>query len=59
MSGSRPHQQDRRQDMTINFHNLGRNLMAVLATVLIGTSFIAAATGPALVTPTTNSDIVA
>lgn len=45
--------------MTINFHNLGRNLMAVLATVLIGTSFIAAATGPALVTPTANSVIVA
>jgi len=45
--------------MSINFHNLGRNLMAVIATVLIGTSFIAAATGPALVTPTANSDIVA
>ncbi|WP_439544710.1 hypothetical protein [Sandarakinorhabdus sp.] len=41
------------------FHNLSRNLIAVLATVLIGTTFIAAATAPALVTPTTNSDIVA
>jgi hypothetical protein len=45
--------------MSINFHNLGRNLFALVATVLIGTSFIAAATGPALVTPATNSDIVA
>jgi hypothetical protein len=59
MSGTRRSNQPRRHEMTINFHNLGRNLMAVLATVLIGTSFIAAATGPALVTPTTNSDIVA
>ena len=45
--------------MTINFQNIGRNLFAVLATVLIGTSFIAAATAPGLVTASANSVIVA
>ena len=45
--------------MTINFHNFGRNIVALFAALLIGTTFVAAATGPAMVTPTTNSDIVA
>lgn len=45
--------------MTINFTHMGRSLMALVAAFLIGTSFIAAATGPALVTPAMNSDIVA
>jgi hypothetical protein len=45
--------------MTSLFNNFSRNLIAVVATVLIGTTFIAAATGPALVTPTANSVIVA
>ncbi|WP_310473718.1 hypothetical protein [Sandarakinorhabdus sp.] len=45
--------------MTTNFINFSRNMMAVMAALLIGTTFIAAATGPAMVTPTVNSDIVA
>ena len=45
--------------MITTFPNFGRNMMALLAAVLIGTSFVAAATGPAMVTPTINSDIVA
>ena len=45
--------------MTTNFHNFGRNLMALVAALLIGTGFIAAATGPAMVTTAANSDIVA
>ncbi|WP_372918397.1 hypothetical protein [Sandarakinorhabdus sp.] len=39
--------------------NFGRNTMALMAALLIGTAFVAAATGPAMVTPTVNSDIVA
>ena len=45
--------------MTTNFQNLGRNIVALFAALLIGTTFVAAATGPAMVTPTANSDIVA
>ena len=45
--------------MTSSFHNFGRSVVALFAALLIGTSFIAAATGPALVTPAVNSDIVA
>ncbi|WP_017668003.1 hypothetical protein [Sandarakinorhabdus sp. AAP62] len=45
--------------MTSNFFNFSRNMMAVMAALLIGTTFIAAATGPAMVTPAFNSDIVA
>jgi hypothetical protein len=45
--------------MTTNFANLGRTVTALFAALLIGTTFIAAATGPAMVTPTANSDIVA
>jgi hypothetical protein len=45
--------------MTTNFPNFGRNLIALLATVVIGFTFIGAATGPAMVTASANSDIVA
>jgi len=45
--------------MTMNVTNLGRTITALFAALLIGTTFIAAATGPAMVTPTANSDIVA
>ena len=45
--------------MTTNFTQIGRTVTALFAALLIGTTFIAAATGPAMVTPTANSDIVA
>jgi hypothetical protein len=45
--------------MTINFSQLGRTITALFAALLIGTTFVAAATGPAMVTPAANSDIVA
>jgi hypothetical protein len=60
MSGSPAAKQNsRRTKMITNFQNLGRNMVALMAALLIGTTFVAAATGPAMVTPTTNSDIVA
>ncbi|MFZ4382334.1 MAG: hypothetical protein ACOYO0_10280 [Sandarakinorhabdus sp.] len=45
--------------MTTLFENFSRNALALLATVVIGFTFIGAATGPAMVTPAANSDIVA
>jgi hypothetical protein len=45
--------------MTKMFHSFSHSLTAVIAALLIGTTFIAAATGPALMTATQNSDIVA
>ncbi|MBU6165399.1 MAG: hypothetical protein KGQ52_04625 [Alphaproteobacteria bacterium] len=45
--------------MTINFSQIGRTVTALFAALLIGSSFIVAATGPAMVTPAVNSDIVA
>ena len=45
--------------MTSFANDLSRNLVALMAALLIGTTFVAAATGPAMVTPTANSDIVA
>ncbi len=45
--------------MTNSFNNLGRNFVAVFAALLMGTTFIAAATAPSMVTPTANSVIVA
>ncbi len=45
--------------MTIDFSQLGRTITALFAALLIGTTFVAAATGPAMVTPAANSDIVA
>ncbi len=45
--------------MTTFNTNFSRNLVALVAALLIGTGFITAATGPAMVTPTSNSDIVA
>lgn len=45
--------------MTINFENIGRSMIALVAALLIGTTFVAAATGPAVVTAAPNSDIVA
>lgn len=35
------------------------NMVALIAALLVGTTFIAAVTGPAMVTPAVNSDIVA
>lgn len=43
----------------INFTSIRSNVMGLLAALLIGTTFLAAATGPALVTGTTDSVIVA
>lgn len=40
-------------------NSFGRNMLALFAALLVGTTFIAAATGPAMVTPAVNSDIVA
>jgi hypothetical protein len=45
--------------MITTFQTFGRNMVALMAALLIGTTFVAAATGPAMVTPTANSDIVA
>jgi hypothetical protein len=45
--------------MTTNFHNFGRTVLSLVAALLIGTTFVAAAAGPALVTPATNSVILA
>ncbi|MEI6486078.1 MAG: hypothetical protein WCO11_07400 [Sphingomonadales bacterium] len=45
--------------MTANFPQFGRTIVALFAALLIGTTFVAAATGPAMVTPTINNDIVA
>lgn len=45
--------------MTTFANNFSRNLVALVAALLIGTGFVAAATGPAMVTPAINSDIVA
>lgn len=45
--------------MTINFSQIGRTVTALFAALLIGTTFVAAATAPAMVTPVANSDIVA
>ncbi len=45
--------------MTSFYTSTGRSLFALVAAFLIGTGFVAAATGPALVTPAVNSDIVA
>ena len=45
--------------MNIIFQNFGRNMVALMAALLIGTTFVAAATGPAIVTSTANIDIVA
>ncbi len=45
--------------MTINFQTFGRTIMSLAAALLIGTTFVAAATGPALVTPAANSVILA
>jgi hypothetical protein len=59
MSGTSRNNHRKESNMTINFPNFGRNLVALLATVLIGFTFIGAATGPAMVTGHANSDIVA
>jgi hypothetical protein len=45
--------------MSTLYNSFGRNMMALMAALLIGTTFVAAATGPAMVTPAVNSDIVA
>ena len=45
--------------MITTFNKFGRNMVALMAALLIGTTFVAAATGPAMVTPTANSVIVA
>jgi hypothetical protein len=45
--------------MSAFYNSFGSNIMALVAALLIGTSFVAAATGPAMVTPAVNSDIVA
>lgn len=45
--------------MTTNFTSFGRTLFSTAAALLIGFTFIAAATGPAMVTPAANSVIVA
>ena len=45
--------------MTTNFTQIGRTVTALFAAILIGTTFVAAATAPAMVTPVANSDIVA
>jgi hypothetical protein len=45
--------------MTMNFNQIGRTITALFAALLIGTTFVAAATLPAMVTPAANSDIVA
>ncbi len=45
--------------MTINVPQFGRTMMALVAALLIGSTFVAAATLPAMVTPAANSDIVA
>lgn len=45
--------------MSTLYNSFGRNMVALIAALLVGTTFIAAATGPAMVTPSVNSDIVA
>lgn len=45
--------------MTTNFTSFGRTIVGLFAALLIGTTFVAAATGPAVATPAINSDIVA
>jgi hypothetical protein len=45
--------------MTSLYNSFSSNLVALMAALLIGTTFVAAATGPAMVTPAVNSDIVA
>jgi uncharacterized Tic20 family protein len=50
---------NRRQTMSTINSLFSRNMLALVAALLMGTTFIAAATGPAMVTPAFNSDIVA
>jgi hypothetical protein len=45
--------------MSTFYNRFSSNMMALMAALLIGTTFVAAATGPAMVTPAVNSDIVA
>lgn len=45
--------------MNTLYNSFGRNMLALIAALLVGTTFVAAATGPAMVTPAFNSDIVA
>jgi hypothetical protein len=45
--------------MSIFYNRFSSNLLALVAALLVGTTFVAAATGPAMVTPAVNSDIVA
>jgi hypothetical protein len=45
--------------MSIFTNSFSSNMIALVAALLIGTTFVAAATGPAMVTPAVNSDIVA
>jgi hypothetical protein len=45
--------------MTTTIQHFGRTILSLAAALLIGATFVAAATGPALVTPTANSVIVA
>ncbi|WP_353217145.1 hypothetical protein [Sandarakinorhabdus sp.] len=45
--------------MTNTLQNLSRNVTGLFAALLISTVFIGAAIGPAMVTPTANSVIVA
>jgi hypothetical protein len=59
MSGALAANNLRRPKMITSFTNFSRNVMALMAALLIGTTFIAAAAGPAMVTPAVNSDIVA
>jgi len=54
-----PPTRPRRTKMITIFQNFSRNMVALVAALLIGTTFVAAATGPGLVTSTANSDIVA
>jgi hypothetical protein len=52
-----PH--NRRNTMSTLYNSFGRNVMALMAALLIGTTFVVAATGPAMVTPAVNNDIIA
>ncbi len=45
--------------MSTLYNSFGRNVVALMAALLNGTTFVAAATGPAMVTPAVNNDIIA
>ena len=45
--------------MSTLYNSFGRNVMALMVALLIGTTFVAATTGPAMVTPAVNNDIIA